>query len=378
MRHVLAGRTVALGTAVVCLGALGSTVAVARTDVAAAGMDTTTLDRPGFLLAHGRYTTISVPAAQSTTPVGITDSGTIVGEYADAGGVEHGFLRDTAGRFTTIDVPGALSTNASRINSRGQIVGAYSETTISLSDLNAQPHGFLLERGRFSRIDFPNALQTQALGINDRGEVVGGYVDQAGTPHGFRWRHGRFTTVDPPGSLATLPADINDKGQIVGTFLNAPPVFHGFLLSGGAYTVYDAPDAVVTFLTGINDRGQVVGTHSATDAAANRGLLLPAGIGGRFVPLDVPGATVTEVFDINDRGDIVGDYETTRRAVGQQILGSAPAKSLHPAHNARTLVVATNRAALTTSPLVRALSWRDGGVCDGRFEPTTLDPPAAR
>ncbi|HEX2462401.1 MAG TPA: hypothetical protein VHJ58_19815, partial [Vicinamibacterales bacterium] len=55
----------------------------------------------------------------------INDRGEFVGSYFDAGGPQHGFLRDKRGVFTTIDFPGAEQTGAVGINNRGQIVGAY-------------------------------------------------------------------------------------------------------------------------------------------------------------------------------------------------------------------------------------------------------------
>lgn len=51
------------------------------------------------------------------------DRGEIVGDFAD-GTAEHGFILDK-GRYTTIDVPGATLTQPMGINARGEIVGYY-------------------------------------------------------------------------------------------------------------------------------------------------------------------------------------------------------------------------------------------------------------
>src|SRR5579864_8315012 len=62
--------------------------------------------------------------ARRTAISGINPAGEMVGTYADALGMQHGFLL-SRGQFTTLDVPGAVSTTAKGINPRGDIVGAY-------------------------------------------------------------------------------------------------------------------------------------------------------------------------------------------------------------------------------------------------------------
>jgi hypothetical protein len=88
---------------------------------------------PGFLLDRGRATGFDAAGARMQTgPLGIDDRRRIVGNYIDAGGAYHGFLRDERGRFTTIDFPGALATQPETSNHRGQIVGSYSTTAAQL------------------------------------------------------------------------------------------------------------------------------------------------------------------------------------------------------------------------------------------------------
>src|SRR5260370_26325576 len=71
----------------------------------------------GFLLSHGKYTTIDVPVAPHfTTARGINPQGDIVGHYTDVAGVDHGYLLTRNGQFTTIDPPDAISSNAVNIN----------------------------------------------------------------------------------------------------------------------------------------------------------------------------------------------------------------------------------------------------------------------
>jgi len=75
--------------------------------------------------------TIDFPKSMSTTAYGINNDHKIVGEYQDASGSFHGFLRNEDGRFVVIDHPqakrvkGGGGTGARGINSAGMIVGDY-------------------------------------------------------------------------------------------------------------------------------------------------------------------------------------------------------------------------------------------------------------
>src|SRR5437879_6061718 len=53
----------------------------------------------GYLLSGGSYTTFDVPDSTYTTAQSINDSGQIVGRYIDAGGMHHGYLRQSDGSF---------------------------------------------------------------------------------------------------------------------------------------------------------------------------------------------------------------------------------------------------------------------------------------
>ena len=65
-------------------------------------------------------TQIDIPGARSTTAFGINSLGDIVGQFADAKNVSHGFLIDhRSGQITAIDVPGSTLTQAN-----GSIRGA--------------------------------------------------------------------------------------------------------------------------------------------------------------------------------------------------------------------------------------------------------------
>jgi hypothetical protein len=89
-----------------------------------------------------------VPAAgtgpgQGTLPESNDDLGDIAGNYFDANGVNHGFLRNLHGSLTTFDAPGGgtgagQGTVPSDNNDTGLVTGV-------LIDGNNVVHGFLVE-----------------------------------------------------------------------------------------------------------------------------------------------------------------------------------------------------------------------------------------
>ena len=101
-----------------------------------------------------------------------------MGNYVDATGTSHGFLRGSTGAFTSFDVPGAHGTLAYDINATGQIIGAFIDSA-SFS------RTYLLSGGTFRTLSFPGAFSTTATGINAAGQVAGYYLDSAQNGHGF-------------------------------------------------------------------------------------------------------------------------------------------------------------------------------------------------
>jgi hypothetical protein len=110
-------------------------------------------------------------AFQGTYALGINAAGAIAGEFADASGMTHGFLRAPDGTITTIDAPGVGTgdTVAVSINSSGAITGRYFDAT--------GEHGFLRDfDGTFTTIDPPGSISTSAAASTsggDRGKLLG-------------------------------------------------------------------------------------------------------------------------------------------------------------------------------------------------------------
>jgi hypothetical protein len=152
----------------------------------------------------------------------INPAGTITGNYGDANGTIHGFLRAPDGTFTTLDLPGTTYTLPQAINPAGTITGFY---------LGGYAHGFLrAPGGSLTTFDPPGSTNTQPQAINPAGTIMGFYFLSHRTNHGFlRGPSGSFTSFDPPGSTDTQPLAINPAGMITGNYTDASGNLHGFL-----------------------------------------------------------------------------------------------------------------------------------------------------
>jgi hypothetical protein len=143
----------------------------------------------GFLRpADGTITTFDAPGAFSTftNSNSINPQGAISGNYYDTSFASHGYLRAPNGTLTTFDVPGA-GTGAfqgtglfgAAINPAGTIAGDY-------IDASGVSHGFLRARdGTFTTFDPPGSTNTYPFDINPAGVIAGYYSDASGGSHGF-------------------------------------------------------------------------------------------------------------------------------------------------------------------------------------------------
>jgi uncharacterized membrane protein len=179
----------------------------------------------GFMIPWwGQVETVDFPGHLNSNVDGINLFGAIAGVYWDADGAFHGMLR-RYGRDTPIDVPGAHETYPLGIGNSGEIVGYW-------DDDPASTHGFYRgTNGRFSSIDVPLAGPggTVAFSINDVGQITGYYTNPAGALHGFIEKNGKFTYVDVPGALYTIPTQINNFGVIAGQYFDTTGKRHGFV-----------------------------------------------------------------------------------------------------------------------------------------------------
>lgn len=232
-----------------------------------------------------QITTFDVPASDGngTVPIGINLAGVIVGNYYDANGVSHGFLRNPNGTFTTFDSPGAgivsfdsNGTFPEGINLLGVVAGYY-------NDSNLVSHCFIrTPDGKITTFDVPGAdinpadqLGSIVTGINAFGTVSGYYFDSSGLSHGFlRAPDGKFTPFDAPsaGELGTYPVSpVNIEGAVAGLYSDSNSLYHAFVRNpDGTFVTLSFPGACDTSVSagcngasasGINDPGTVAGAY---------------------------------------------------------------------------------------------------------------------
>src|SRR5258708_7915527 len=165
--------------------------------------------------AQYAFTTIDFPGAAGTEILGFSTR-TMVGDFVDAEGNNHGWLLSAqGGNFLQYDVSGAWFTSLSAINHLGQKGGVYRDDPAH----PARRHGFIMVNDVLTTIDYPGSTRTSIVQMNDRGQAGGiGRIPSEGptTPHGFIWQGGVFNEVSFPGAFGTGLDGINEQGDVCG------------------------------------------------------------------------------------------------------------------------------------------------------------------
>jgi hypothetical protein len=295
----------------------------------------------GFLRSpEGKFTTFQAPGADTTAgsyngtyPNSINDLGAITGNYSDANGFSHGFLRSPDGNITTFDVPGVggYGTTPRAINLEGAVVGVYTDSNYTFRAFLRSPDG------KFTTWIGPDACTgngaagcygSGASNINAFGTIAGGYEDNNGNfvHHSFvRNAEGKLKTFDVPGAgtgsyqgtgCPGCNLGLNQLGAIAGIYSDANSVNHGFLRSpDGKFTTFDAPGAGTSSGQGtgcpsdcpvsINDWGAITGSYWDANYVSH-GYLRSSE--GKIVTVDPVGSTYTFPDGLNDLGSITGYY----------------------------------------------------------------------
>ncbi len=264
-----------------------------------------------------QFVAVNFPGATYTSVNGMdrNNSQTLVGNYIDTNGVDHGYIY-TGGSYTTLDYPGNNITFPQDVNDLGQVVGQY-------YDANQVSHGFLYSSGTFTTVDFPGALSTFANAINNAGSIVGGYTDATGMGHGFMLSDGNFSTNDVPGATYTELDGINNQADLAGTFSDSQGT-HGFLLNSSGMTTIDAPNSTDTFAQDLNDLDEVVGGYIQTGQSNTQAFTFAIVNGNPVITtIAYPGALTTDFTSLSDAGTLTGDY-TSQSASGGFIQTSGP------------------------------------------------------
>ena len=270
-------------------------------------------------------------AGQGTYAFVVTPTGVIMGEYIDANGAYHGFLRSSEGAFTSFDAPGSggasgQGTQPYSMNTAGEITGGY-------VDANGSSHGFVRSRdGAITTFDIANAGNgacnpeiicasgTQGASISPNGTISGQYSDNNGVFHGFvRFKDGTIRSFDAPGAgtnsglgtFVTYTDGINPAGAIAGGYADANGGFHALVRNqDGTIAEFDPPGSVFTNNSGITPNGTVTSYYIDASSVLHGYIRVSD---GTFTYFDISGAGTgasqgTEPLNINAGGDITGAY----------------------------------------------------------------------
>src|ERR1700683_729192 len=131
-----------------------------------------------------------------TYPGSINPQGLIVGGFADANSILHGFVRRVDGAITNFDATAAASTAGEGTLATGVTPAGLSTGYCVGAKLIV--HGFIrYPSGYIYTFDAPGAINrsgsgsfqgTVPEGMNDWAEIVGYFIDSKGVRHGFiRW-----------------------------------------------------------------------------------------------------------------------------------------------------------------------------------------------
>jgi hypothetical protein len=237
-----------------------------------------------------------------------------------------------AGVFTTIgDEPAAFSTSALGLSDSGVIVGN-SIVGVPVYDVdgnqtNVTPsHGLIIQGGSYLTLDRPGAMDTYLRGISPDGRYVSGYsfVDTSGASGASGFVYDRvsaaFTSLDSSGigvSISNIAQGISASGLIVGSDIirvpGQPTQRPGYVfdLNTGLRTDVLIPGLPRIAFRDIDANGHIVGWAIDT-VGATHGLV--GGVGG-FSLLDFPGAPYTVLEGTNDAGVLAGYYQDATGAI---------------------------------------------------------------
>lgn len=196
------------------------------------------ISQAAILRKNGRYTTFAIPGFASIVPRGVGRSGLVSG-YAIVGPDDwSGFLHDPNTGRTELFLTGSQQVIPQGIDVGGRLVGS-----VALPADGAYPgspagqYGFVREPDTTITLFRVNGLATRARGISDTGIVTGfagspsvGYTVVAPTGGGYR----DLTVPEEslfavPGTVATFPLGIDKRGRIVGSWFGADNIQRGFV-----------------------------------------------------------------------------------------------------------------------------------------------------
>lgn len=206
--------------------------------------DGSTFAGDGFIFTNGVYTSLSGPLGSSFVPFGISDGGTIVGNWTNLDGGSRAFIRED-GTYSEFVLPGASSTYLRGISSNGRYLTGQSDIS---------PYGsFVFDRLTSEKWIFDTASAI-VQSVNNLGMAVGSvrFPDQGPFVHDFM--SGVTTFYEPP---VDNYRGINNLGRVVGWTNNRVAIVG----VPGSMQEFPSIGAEGTFARSINDDNWIVGRY---------------------------------------------------------------------------------------------------------------------
>ena len=141
----------------------------------------------GFVYASGKARHFRVGRGD-TAALDINNLGAVVGTFATDNDDEDSFIRSADGKTRKFAISGpVIATVSTCINDNGAVAGGALDDSIvgNFADSGGVTHGFVrAPDGSIMTLDYPGSKATSPNLINDQGEIVGYHADSSGG-HGF-------------------------------------------------------------------------------------------------------------------------------------------------------------------------------------------------
>ena len=253
---------------------------------------------------HYTVTDLGTLGGRTSSAVGISDNGQVVGWSLNTEGRQHAFLYSNGAILDLGTLSNTTDSIAFGVNNQGQVVG---ESFSGNNPSYTGSRGFLYSNSAMQELGSLAGGNTQAFGINNAGQVVG-ESRSASAAHAFVCSGGTFHDLGTLTGSYSSALCINDNGDVVGYFgFSGPTACNSFLYTGGTMRDLGTLGGLMAKACAINNLGQVVG-YSTTIGQypnhPNHAFLYSDGTMHEVGTL-LPG-TSSQAVGINDAGTIVG------------------------------------------------------------------------